>query len=112
MNTGRAAASRKGVAARAEKNGKVQTVAFGKGAGITLKLPKRLDGDLIFEFAALENGKVGAAVNVLTQILGDEQIASVREQIRKDKVSLSAIDGVLGNLFNDIFETMGVAAGE
>jgi hypothetical protein len=102
-----AAASKKGAAARAEKNGAVEkTIEF---EGLTLTLPEKLPGEVIFALAGV-NENPGEIVNIVGSIIGATQLVDVRAALsgRDFEDTVTA----LSSLMNSAISEYGTSPGE
>lgn len=100
----------KGAAATGEVDGTPKTVDW---RGITFTLPPVLPGELIFDFAEIEDAEgTGPLVRLLKSMLGDEQVAQIRGKIAEDHVPLSEVGEALSELMSLVFDAYGVSAGE
>lgn len=103
------AAPTPGAAAVGETDDTPKTVEW---RGLQFTLPPVLPGELIFDFADLEDAEgTGPIVRLLRSMLGD-QVAKVRKKIAEDEVPLAEADGVLSDLISTVFDAYGVSAGE
>lgn len=108
----RAAAKPKAAAALAEKKNDVKTFEF---RGITLTLEhKVLPGTLYFDFAAIEKNQqsMTAQVELIRSLIGDDQLAVVRDKVAEDEIPLTDMDSVFAGLFDSALEAYGITSGE
>ena len=108
----KAAPSRKGAAARAEKTDETKTVEF---RGLTLKLPTTIPGTLLWDFNDLLSGderSFSGFVGLLGSLVGHEQNRMVRAKVEQDGLSIDETFEALEQLLSDIFDTQGLSLGE
>lgn len=107
-----AAARKKAAAARSEKKAEkaAKTVDF---RGLTLQLPAKLPGTLLFDLADLESGRdLQGTMRFIESLVGAGQYQAIRDKVGEDGIPLDEVDGVLLKLLEDILETSGLTAGE
>lgn len=106
----KAAPSKKGAAARSEKNGKPKTVNF---RGLKLKLPAKLPGTILFDLADLESGNdLRGTMEFLKSLVGAEQYQAIRNKVAEDEIGIDEVDTVLLSLMESILESSGLSQGE
>lgn len=106
------AAPKKGAAARGEKKGKSKSVDF---HGLTLTLPAKLPGTLLWDFKDVLEGNersVGGFIGFLESLVGPEQSKAVRDKVREEDLGLEETFEALDSLLGDIFEASGLSQGE
>lgn len=101
----KAAPRSKGAAARADKDGP-KRIDF---RGVELELPDVLPGTLYFDFADLSDNEddPGAQMRLLKSLIGDEQVATVRQKVADDGVSFDEIPTVIIGLFESALAAYG-----
>lgn len=84
-----------------------KTVTFRQ---LTLTLPEQLPPTMLFHITDLEaaGGNPLPVFRLLREILGAEQFNDVRTELTGDSQVVSAVDGLLG----DIFDQYGIGLGE
>lgn len=106
----KAAPSKKGAAARAEKKNQPKTVDF---RGLTLTLPATLPGTLIFDLADLESGNgLRGTMELIKSLVGPDQYQAIRNKVADDEIPLDEVEGVLEGMLEDVFESSGLSQGE
>lgn len=107
---GKAVASKKAAAARAETNGKPPTVSY---RGLELVLPPQLSSEVAYAYAELEGRRgIKPIVDFVASLIGAEQMALVREKQAADGVRFDEVPGELDDLVGSVFEAYGTTAGE
>lgn len=105
-----AAARKKAAAARSEKKDESKTVDF---RGLTLHLPAKLPGTILFDLADLESGNdLRGTMEFIKSLVGAGQYQAIRNKTGEDDIPLDEVDGVLLKLLEDILETSGLGSGE
>lgn len=105
-----AAARSKAAAARSEKKDEAKTVDF---RGLTLHLPAKLPGTILFDLADLETGRdLSGTMEFIKSLVGEGQYQAIRAKVGEDGIPLDEVDGVLLKLLEDILETSGLGQGE
>ena len=104
------AARSKAAVARSEKKDKAKTVDF---RGLTLHLPAKLPGTILFDLADLESGNdLRGTMEFIKSLVGAGQYQAIRTKVGEEGIPLDEVDGVLLKLLEDILETSGLGQGE
>lgn len=98
-----------GAARAATKKGKPESIKY---RGLTLELPEKLPGALLFDLAEMEEDGVGAALHMLESLLGREQYKRVRAQVLADEVAFDEVEGEIVELLERTLLAFGVNLGE
>lgn len=106
-----AAARKKAAAARSEKKkDEAKTVDF---RGLTLHLPAKLPGTILFDLADLESGNdLRGTMQFIKSLVGAGQYQAIRNKIEEDNVPLDDVSDVLLKLLEDVLESSGLGQGE
>jgi hypothetical protein len=103
-------ARKKAEVARAEKKDDLKTVDF---RGLTLHLPPKLPGTLLFDFADLETGnELGGTMQMIKSLVGEGQYQAIRAKVGEEGITFEEVEPVLQKLVEDILEAFGVSSGE
>ncbi len=80
--------------------------------GLELSGPAELPADVIWALADIEDGKANGMTGFFRSVLGDEQVARVREQMRADGVTLDGAAEAFRVLLEAITDAYGMAEGD
>lgn len=108
----KAAASRKGAAARAETKDQPNTFEF---RGLELSLPKKLPLSIAFKWRQVQKDRTGgqfAILDVLEKLIGAEQYEAVEQKIDAEGLTVEDDAEVLFELIDGVMEAFGTTAGE
>lgn len=115
MPEDKAAASRKGAAARAEKDAKPKPKSH-KWKGLKLETPPDLPGTLMFDIAALQNFgddvPIGPLVDLLETLVGPVQLRQIRAKVTEDQIPFEDMPELTLGLLNDLLGPYGLNLGE
>lgn len=111
MARARTATPSKGAAARAERAARpaVKTVGF---RGLTLTLPDRLPGAILFDMGLVDDGDIVGMMRMVDSLFGREQYLSLRRKVEQDGLDFEGAAGPVSELLRDAFEAFGMAPGE
>lgn len=108
----KAAASKKGAAAREEKKPKPKP-KVAKVWDLELELPESLPATFIFDIAEMqENPDVLTVIRTLTSFLGREQVAQIRAKVARGEVIDDQLGDFLADVMNACMEPFGMSLGE
>jgi hypothetical protein len=103
------AAPKKGAASRAKKD-QAKTVDF---RGLTLALPAKLPGTILFDIAEVEAGRdLKGILDFLRSLVGDGQFEAVKAKVAEDDIPFPDVIDVIEGLVGEIMEASGVNLGE
>jgi hypothetical protein len=108
----KASPSKKGEAARAEKKNEPKVVDF---RGLTLKMPAKISGTLLWDFNELLAGderSFSGFIGLLESLVGAEQNGAIKAKVREDDLDLEETFEALEGLLEDVFEAAGLTLGE
>jgi len=104
------AASKKGAAARAEKKNEEKVVDF---RGYKIKLPTKIPGTLLFDFADLQSGnELRGTMELIKSLVGAESYQVIRDKIGSEGLDFEQTEEALVGLLHTLFETYGTSLGE
>jgi hypothetical protein len=97
--------------ARSEKKNEAKEVDF---RGLTLQLPAKLPGTILFDIADLEGGREFTGMMELIKSLlgGPDAYRAVRDKIQEDGLGLPEAEEAIAKLLEDILKTVGLGQGE
>jgi hypothetical protein len=103
-------ARKKAEVARSEKKDEAKQVDF---RGLTLHLPAKLPGTILFDLADLEAGRdLSGTMEFIKSLVGAGQYQAIRNKVGEENIPLDEVDDVLLKLLEDILETSGLGSGE
>lgn len=104
------AARKKAAVARSQKKDAAKTVDF---RGLTLHLPAKLPGTILFDLADLEAGRdLSGTMEFIKSLVGAGQYQAIRSKIGEDNIPLDEVEDVLLKLLESVLEASGLGSGE
>lgn len=116
MSDGKAAPS-KGAAARSEKANEPKPKSY-TWRGLKLKLPPKLSGELLWDFAEFEadeeagRERVGPMITLLRSLVGTEQSQAIREKVAEDGIDIDQVGDELYKILDGVLKKYGLSMGE
>jgi hypothetical protein len=105
-----AAGSSKPAAARREKTAEKETVDF---LGLTIEVPEKLPGTILFDIADLEMGRdLGGTMEFIKSLVGEDTFRAIRQRVADKGIELEEVPGKLIDLLEEILEKAGLSLGE
>ncbi|HWC09260.1 MAG TPA: hypothetical protein VG458_09415 [Solirubrobacterales bacterium] len=112
--TKKASPSKKGEAARAEKQQKAQPTTF-DFRGLELRLPKQLPLSFAFKYRRIMKDRDGsqfAFLDLLEGVIGTDQFEAVEQKLDEDGLTIDNDAEVLMDLIDGVMAELGTSPGE